>query len=148
MGGRLGFSACVVALGLALPSTALGVTFKLRAPAAGSVVIAQIKGRAAAGHAPLRLKLKNAGALGGTVDASSTWRAKRGSAYDGIVVLLNPRAGKAASAAPRGARGAFAVFTASAIVSVHALPITTTLLGLLLPAVQKAREQASRQVCK
>src|SRR2546421_4444388 len=133
MGGRLGFSACVVALGLALPSTALGVTFKLRAPAAGSVVIAQIKGRAAAGHAPLRLKLKNAGALGKTVVASSTWRAKRGSAYDGIVVLLNPPAGKAASGAPQRARLPTAIFTAGFVPSGSKLPPTRAPLAPLFP---------------
>ena len=80
--------------------------------------------------------------------ASSTWRAKRGSAYDGVVVLLNPPAGKAASGAPQRARLPTAIFTAGSILSVHKLPITATLIGLLLPGVQKLREAAGLQVCR
>src|SRR2546423_10426700 len=131
MRARLGVfvSAAVLASALIVPPTAAGGAFKLRAPAPGSLVIAQVRGTAT-GHAAPRLKLKSASALGKIVVASATWHAKKGSAFDGIVVLLSPRAKKSASSEPQRSLG-LAQFTSVSIISAHTFQLTSTLVGLL-----------------
>ena len=145
---RLGVfaSAAVLASALLVPATAAGGGFKLRAPAPGSVVIAQVKGTST-GHAAPRLKLKKAASFGKMVVASATWHARKGPAFDGIVVLLNPAATTSASGAPQRSQGPLVRFTSISIISAHTVPLDLTLTSLLLPQVQEVREAARRTQC-
>jgi len=135
---RLGISWGIAVLALALAPTAGALRFTLRAPASGSIVIAEVKGKAT-GRKPVRLKLLNRRALGRTIVASATWRARRGSDFDGLVVLLNPRGGPAV---PQRA-----AFGSRAIVAIRTQAIISGLAPLLRPTADNARGTARRSVC-
>lgn len=136
MSRRIGISLGIAILALALAPEAGALRFALRAPSAGSIVIAEVKGKAN-GRKPVRLKLLNRRALGRTIVASSTWRARRGSDFDGIVVLLN-RGGSASSSATFGSR---------AIVSMRSQAIISGLIPLLEATDDQARRTLRRIIC-
>ncbi len=126
----------ITLLALALAPAAGALRFTLRAPAPGSVVIAQVTGKAT-GRKPVRLKLLNRGALGKTIVASATWRGRRRSDFDGIVVLLNPR----------GASSQRATFGSGALVAIRTQAIISRLEQLLQPTSDAARASVRRFAC-
>ena len=125
--------------------TAGALSFKLPAPKAGSIVIAQVRGKSSA-PLPPRLTLTNRRALGRTIVASATWHQRRGSGYDGVVVLVNPPARSGPYGPLRSAAGG-AAFSTSGVLSVAHSAIISTLVGILAPQVQQARQEAARAQC-
>ena len=133
---RLLVSGAVALLALAPAQAAGALTFRIAAPARGSIVVAQVKG-VAAGRGAVKLRLLNRRALGGTVVASATWRARNGAAYDGILVLLRPR----------GAAGSRTATFGSNVVSVRAQVIVSGLAPLLQATRANIRRVARRNAC-
>jgi hypothetical protein len=134
---RLLLSSGIALLALPPAQAAATLSFKLPAPAAGSIVIVQVKGYAS-GRQPVRLKLLNRRMLGRTTVASATWRARRGTAYDGIVVLLRPQ----------GSGGTQrATFSSNTAVSVRAQVLVSKLSPLLQATAANVRGIMRRNAC-
>jgi hypothetical protein len=140
----IGVAAALAALTLA--PTAGALTFRLPAPKAGSIVIAQVKGTSV-GHKPPRLKLRNRAALGRTIVASATWHQRREPGFDGVVVLVNPPARSGPYGGPLRSTAGGAAFSTTGVLSVAHSAIIATLIGILSPQVQKARAGARRVQC-
>jgi hypothetical protein len=137
VGRRRVFVSCAIALAaLALAPAAGALRFTIHAPGRGSIVIAEVKGNAT-GRKPVRLTLLNRRALGRTIVASATWRARNGTGFDGIVVLLNPR----------GASSQRATFGSGAVDAVQSQWLISGLAPLLQPTSNRALSAARRAIC-